>query len=69
MDTEALPQRSASGRRSRTQDIRPSKVAKNTRQDTEQAEPIRNADLPEYRSSAEQDQQFECELMHLSQLT
>ncbi len=63
MDAEALPQRPAGGRRSRTQDSRPSKIAKNGTLGNEGAQPSeRPDDLPEYRSSAEQDQKFECEL-------
>ena len=63
MDAEALPQRPAGGRRSRTQDSRPSKIAKNGISGNERAQPSeRPDDLPEYRSSAEHNQNFECEL-------
>ena len=63
MDVEALPQRPAGGRRSRTQDSRPSKIAKNGTSGNERAQPSeRPDDLPEYRSSAELDQNFECKL-------
>ena len=64
MDAEALPQRSAGARRSRTQDTRPRKIAKDTGNDDRQerhSNPTTEA-LAEYRSSAEQDQQFECEV-------
>ena len=63
MDAEALPQRPAGGRRSRTQDSRPSKIAKKGISGNERAQPSeRPDDLPEYRSSAEHNQNFECEL-------
>ncbi|DBA84097.1 hypothetical protein WJX77_003967 [Trebouxia sp. C0004] len=60
MDAEALPQRPAGGRRSRTQDSRPSKISKNDISGDKRARPSeRPDDLPEYRSSAEHDQNFE----------
>ena len=64
MDAEALPQRPAGGRRSKTQDARPSKVAKNGFSGNERAQlNERPDDLPEYRSGAEHDQDFECKLL------
>ena len=61
MDAEVLPQRPSGGRRSRTQDTRPSKVAKSVSEVYAQAQPSTEVEtLPEYRSSAEQDQKFEC---------
>ena len=63
MESEALPQRAANSRRSRSNSTRPSKISKpssSERQETQSDNKLQS-DLPEYRSNAEENQQFECE--------
>lgn len=65
MDPEALPQRAANPRRSRTQDSRASKISKrSSSDDQETTSDNKLSDLSVYRSNAEENQQFECELLH-----
>ena len=68
---DAVSQRSGGSRRSRTQDNRPAKIAKDASNDDGKAQHSKaNYEaLPEYRSSAEQDQQFECKLSSKSGLS
>ena len=64
----ALPQRAAGSRRSSTKDTRPCKLATATSEDS--PKPVEqlhsdnkpHSDLPEYRTNAEQNQRFECQL-------
>ena len=66
MDSEALPQRAASSRRSRTNDTRPLKLSKGSSRDFQDivSDNVMQSDIPEYRSNAEENQQFECQLTH-----
>ena len=64
MESEALPQRAANSRRSRTKDTRPSKISKGSSSDFQgtKSDSKLQSDIPDYRSNAEENQQFECEL-------
>lgn len=61
MDTEALPQRAANSRRSRAKDSRAPKISKTSSNDRQETHSVSEpqSHLPEYRSNAEENQQFE----------